>query len=85
MVEVEGLMMERDWRDQCHELLKQARSKSDVLKVTTKRETTWEGGGWGNMKGSEKEQCGNRERTKGCWTKEVEREDNHLVLGNQSV
>ena len=43
VVEVEGLMMERDWRDQCHELLKQARSKSDVLKVTTKREMTWEG------------------------------------------
>ena len=43
------------------------------------------------MKEWEKEQCVNRERgvnerTKGCWTKEVEREDNHLMLlGNQSV
>ena len=42
------------------------------------------------MTGWEKEQCVDRERDankriKGCWTKEVEREDNHLMLGNQSV
>ena len=64
MVEVEGLMMERDWRDQCHlcyELLRQARSKSDVLKVTTKRKMTWEEVAEEHMEGWEKEKCMNRQ------------------------